>query len=394
MTDGTNPSSNPQPEPAPGSGGYGFPPGPPAQGGYGFPPNAPGQDGGYGYPQGGGYGYPPNAPAGGGFGPPPVFPQDPGPVGPDQGLPGIPSVEQPDWEAMADRSAAERRKKRLWMVGGAVAVLLLLAGGGTFMLLKGDNAEDDGSKDVAENVQPSSSPKPGASPTKTYSPTLAEDPSQLRDSVGKVHIRMGNDASVPKVGTRHELRLKGNPESYAQATKAAVDTEKGFTLTARVHNSSGAKGPHIAVSQGTGESFAFELGADEVNGKQAWVFRVRTSDKSEKPTLVTVAAEGLKTVKTTTSLLATYDAEKKTIALYVEGKKAAEAPVPGIWKNSGPLQLGRSRHANAWAGDWQGAIKSVRVYEVGFSAELAAAYQAGTLDDATKAKCIHGWIVG
>ncbi|WP_329383638.1 hypothetical protein OG625_21755 [Streptomyces sp. NBC_01351] len=372
MTDGTNPPSNPQPEPAPGSGGYGFPP----------------QNGGYGYPQGGGYGYPPNAPAGG-FGPPPVFSQ-----APEQGIPVPPAGDQPDWEAMADRSASERRKKRLWMVSGAVAVLLLLAGGGTFMLLKGGDAGDDGSKDVADNVQPSSTPEPGASPTKTYSPTLAEDPSQLRDSVGKTHIRMGPDASVPKAGSRYELRLKGNPESYAQGTKSAVDTEKSFTLAARLNNSSGAKGAHIAVSQGTGESFAFELGADDVNGKQAWVFRVRTSDKSEKPTLVTIAAEGLKTVKTTTVLIATYDAEKKMISLYVEGKKAAEAPIPGIWKNTGPLQLGRARHDNAWAGDWQGAISSVRFYDMALTPELVAAYKSGTLDEATKAKCIHAWIVG
>lgn len=376
MTDGTNPPSNPQHEPAPGTGGYGFPPGPPAQGGYGFPPPGPGQ--------GGGYGYPPSAPAGGGFGPPSAFEQDPGPF--------VPAADQPDWEAMADRSDAERRKKRLWLVSGAVALVLLLAGGGTFMLLKSGSPDD--SKNVADPVQPSTSAQPDTSPSSTYSPTLAEDPSQLRDSIGKTHIRMGPEASVPNVGARHELRLKGNQESYAQGTKAAVDTEKSFTLTARLYNSSDAKGPHIGVSQGTGDSFAFELGADEVNGKQAWVFRVRSSEKSAKPTLVTVAAEGVKTVKTTASLIATYDAEKKTIALYVEGKKAGEAAVPGIWKNNGPLQLGRARHENAWAGEWQGSIRVVKFYEAAFSQDQVAAYMSDTVDAATKAKAVHAWIVG
>lgn len=379
MTDGTNPPSNPQPEPAPGAGGYGFPPNAPASGGYG-------------YPQGGGYGYPPNEPAGGGFGPPPVFAQGPGPGGPDQGMPGIPSGGQPDWEAMADRSAAERRKKRLWMVGGAVTVLLLLAGGGTFLLLKGDKPGGDGPKDVADNA-PSASPAPGTSPSKAYSPTLPQDPSQLRDTFNKTHIRMGPDASVPKVGPHHELRLKGNPLSYGQGTGTAVDTAKSFTLTARLNDTSAAKGAHIAISQGTGDSFAFELGTDEINGARAWVFRVRTSDKSEKPTLVTVAAEGVKTVNTPTVLTAAYDAKKKMISLYVEGKKAAEAPVAGIWTNPGALQLGRSRHNNAWAGAWQGAISSIRFYKVAFSPEQAAAHKANTLDNTTEAACIRAWIV-
>ncbi|MBT2481177.1 LamG-like jellyroll fold domain-containing protein [Streptomyces sp. ISL-94] len=400
MTDGTNPPSNPQPEPAPGSGGYGFPPGPPAPGGYGFPPGQPGPPapgGGYGFPQGGGYGYPPNQPAGGGFGPPQPFAPGPGLPGSDQGLPVMPSADQPDWEAMADRSAAERRKKRLWMIGGAVTVLLLLAGGGTFFLLRGDKPADDDTKDVADNPPSSSapaSPDPEASPSKSYSPTVASDPSLLRDSVGKTNIRMGPEATVPKVGERHELRLKGNPNSYAQATEAAVDTTKSFSLSARVNNSSAAKGAHIVLSQGTGESFSLELGADEVNGQQAWVFRVRTTEKGPKPTLVTVAAEGLKTVKDTTVLTAVHDAEKKTIALYVEGKKAGEAQIPGIWQNAGPLQLGRARHENAWSGAWQGSINYIRFYGSAFTAEQAAAYRKGELDDAAKATGTHSWVVG
>ncbi|MFJ8011556.1 LamG-like jellyroll fold domain-containing protein [Streptomyces sp. NPDC096339] len=369
MTDGTNPPSSPQPQPAPGSGGYGFPP-----------------------PQGSGYGYPPNQPAGGGFGPPtPFLP------GPDQGLPVMPSADQPDWEAMADRSAAERRRKRLWMIGGAVTVLLLLAGGGTFLLLKGDKSGGDDPKDVADNPPASSapaSPDPGASSSKAYSPTVASDPSLLRDGAGKTHIRMGPEATVPKVGERYELRLKGNANSYAQATEAAVDTTKSFSLSARVNNTSPAQGAHIAFSQGTGESFSFEVGADEVNGKQAWVFRVRTTEKGTKPTIVTIAAEGAKTVKTTTVLTAVHDAEKKAIALYVDGKKAGEAQIPGIWQNAGPFQLGRARHDNTWVGAWQGSMNYIRFYGTAFTPEQAEAYRKGELDAAAKATATHFWVTG
>ncbi|MGW1776788.1 LamG-like jellyroll fold domain-containing protein [Streptomyces sp. NPDC002104] len=412
MTDGTDRPHSPQPEPTPEGGGYGFPPGIPAPDGYGFPPAAPDRpasgdghgygyprEGGYGYPQPGGYGYPPGPPVSGTFGPPMPFDEEPGPSGPGPHLPPVAfGGDQPDWEAMADRSAAERRKKRLWMVGGAVTVLLLLAGGGTFVLLRDGKP---GAHDVADNAPSSSpspsasgSPEPDASPSKTYSPTVSSDVSLLRDGNGKTSIRMGPEATVPKVKTRYELTFRGNPSSYAQATEPAVDTTKSFTLTARVNNASTAKGAHVVMSQGTGEAFSIELGADEVAGKQAWVFRVRTTEKTETPTVVTVSSVGRKTVKTWAVLTAVYDAEKKMISLYVEGKKAGEAAVPGIWQNSGPLQLGRARQANAWAGAFKGSMNQIRTYESAFTAEQAAAHRKGQLDAAARATTTHSWVTG
>ncbi|MCJ0873938.1 LamG domain-containing protein [Streptomyces sp. AP-93] len=428
MTDGTDRPHSPQPEPAPESGGYGFPPGIPAPGGYGFPPGRPEQHdqtasgddhgsgsgspqgggygypqggGGYGYPQGGGYGYPPSPPEAGVFGPPMPFPEEPGPHGPGPHGPGpdLPPVafgEQPDWQALADRTASERRRKRLWMVGGAVTLVLLLAGGGTFFLLRDGKP---GTNDVADNApstsaSPSGSPGPDNSPSKSYSPTVSSDVSLLRDSVGSTSIRMGPDASVPKAKTRYELTFRGTPNSYAQATEQGVDPTKSFTLAARVKNNSTAKGPHVVMSQGTGDSFALELGADEVNGSQAWVFRVRTNEKGATPTIVTVAAEGKKTVKNWTMLTAVHDAEKKMISLYVEGEKAGEAPIPGIGKSTGPLNLGRARHQDAWAGAFKGAMNDIRIYESAFTAEQAAAYRKGELDPAGRASATHAWVIG
>ncbi|WP_073917625.1 LamG-like jellyroll fold domain-containing protein [Streptomyces sp. CB00455] len=402
MTDGTNPQSTPQPEPAPGSGGYGFPPGPPAQGGYGFPPGTPAQ-GGYGFPPGpapqDGYGFPHGTPPqdAGGYGYPQPG-QQPNPYQVDPGAqqapwspaqPGTPGGDQPDWEAMADRSAAERRRKRLWMLGGGVSVLALLAAGGTFFLLGGNG---DGTDDQADGNPPASA-SPGPSGSKSpapYSPTVEGDATLLRDSNGRIGIRLGPDTQVGPVGKRFQIVSKGTANSYGQAAEPAVDVSKSFTVTARVY-SSNAKGSRIAVSQGDGESFSFELGIDMVNGKQAWIFRVQTGDKGAAATTQTVVAEGLNMVKTATVLMATYDAEKKTIALYVEGKKAGEAAVPGIWQAPGPLQLGRSRHHNIWSGAWQGAMHNIRVYESAFSQEQATAYKEGKLGAAPKPS--HSWLL-
>ncbi|WP_030756264.1 MULTISPECIES: LamG-like jellyroll fold domain-containing protein [unclassified Streptomyces] len=416
MTDGTNPPSHPQPEPAPGSGGYGFPPGPPAQGGYGYPTPS----GGYGYPQsgqqpnpyqqdpgayqqdvGGGYpqeaaggypqdaggyqqdagGYPQDA-AGGQWSPAPAQPGFTRLAGPD-----LPGGSQPDWEAMADRSAAERRKKRLWMLGGGVTVLALLAGGGTFFLMGND---DDG-QDAQPSNSASASPEPDdAKGPAAYTATVAGDDTLLRDSYGSMGIRLGPDLKVGPLGKRFQVVGKGNGNSWAQSAEPVVDVTKSFTVTARAYNSA-AKGSRIIMSQGDGESFSFELGVNEVKGKQAWIFRVQTGDKGAAATTRTVTAEGLNMVKTPTLLMATYDAEKKAIALYVDGKKAGETPVPPIWQAPGPLQLGRSMHHNIWTGPWQGALHNIKTYDMAFTAEQAAGYKEGKLDPSPKPT--HAWLL-
>ncbi|GGZ83223.1 hypothetical protein GCM10010371_48690 [Streptomyces subrutilus] len=436
MTDGTNPPRSPQPEqPAPGGGGHGFPPEPPAgeRGGYGFPPEPPaGERGGYGFPPGppapgpaaGGYGYP--------AGPNPYrqdpypqdpYPQDPypqdaaqapfppgpyqqggyqpygavpgGPAGPGAPWPpagaeqpapfGAQAGHQPDWEALADRSAAERRRKRLWMVGGVVTVLALLAGGGTFLLLGGGGEEKKDAADDAPTVS-ESAPAPSGSKSKApvdKSPTVASDPSQIRDHVGKAHLKMAADAGVFPIDKHYELRTKGGEKSYAESEKRVVDVSKSFTVSARVWNRA-PKGRQMAVSQGDDKTFAFELGSDEVNGKPAWVFRVQTNDQGADSTAQAVVAEGLKMEKTMTTLTGTYDDDKKTITLYVNGKKSTEAKVPGVFNAPGPLQLGRARHEGAWTGPWNGAMDSLRTFGVALTPDQVAAVRQNKLSSSVK----------
>ncbi|MFE2145340.1 LamG domain-containing protein [Streptomyces sp. NPDC059456] len=310
------------------------------------------------------------------------------PGGPGPALPGpfAPQPDQPDWEAMADRSAAEKRKKRLWMIGGAVTVLALLAGGGTFLLLGGDDQGKDDKADDNPSPTASASPSPSGSKSKTpvdNTPTVKGDPTSIRDRSGKAPLKMGADAGVFPIDKRFEIRTKGNENSYAESEKRVVDTAKSFTVSARVWVRS-EKGRQTAVSQGNEKASSFELGLDQVNGKPAWVFRVQTGDQGADATTVVVAGDAPKMEKTFAELTGTYDAERKLVALYVNGKKTGESPVPGVFQAQGPLQLARARHDDKWTSAWNGAMDSIQTYDALLSPAQIDTLKAGRVDASTK----------
>ncbi|MFG2293588.1 LamG-like jellyroll fold domain-containing protein [Streptomyces sp. NPDC048603] len=388
MTDGTDRNGSPHPDPAAGSGGYGYPGGP--------------TPGGYGYPQAGQpnpYQQPSDA-----------QPQQPQPQAWAAGLPTehagfpqaapqpdwqqpqfpLPATDQPDWQALADENESRRgRKKTLLIAGIGVLVLALGAGAGWFAL-KGGGSDEDKPEVVA-----SGSPSPTGSgtdkPPANDSPTLEGEPNLLRDRNGRLHIAMGPDAQVAKLENRSEVRFKGSANSYAQGAEPAVDTTKGFTVSARVFGTS-ERGSRMAVSQGDGVSYSFELGFEESGGKKSWVFRVQTGDKGAASTAVQVVGDASAGTKKWTMLTGTYDAEKKQIALYVDDKQAGTAEVPAIWSGPGPVQLGRARHHGIWSGSFIGSLDHVRVWGSPLTAEQVAALKGNKLDKKTRPS--HSWLVG
>lgn len=384
MTDAAFPPSNPQPDPAHGGGGYGFPPGPPASGGYGFPPAPPAQDG---------YGYPPGPPAsdGSGFGPAPTpaggygYP-GPGPSGFAEPA-DFAASPQPDWQAMADRSEAQRSRRRLLTIGIATVLVIAAAGTGWFFL--------SGDSDGPQNDKPpvaSGSPSGGGQEGDDDSPTVAGEPSLLRDRASNgpaVQLAMGPGVELVKMDTRHELRLKGGPDSYAQGAEPAVDVTKSFTVTTRVYSVT-ETGSRMAISQGDGLSYSFELGFEMVNGKKSWVFRVQTGDKGAAATAQQVVVEA-DALKKWTQLTGTYDAEKKTIALYVNDKAAGQAQVSGIWAGPGPVQLGRARHHGIWSGSFVGSLDRIRVWSKALSPEQVGILDSGKLGPLGKPT--HAWVI-
>ncbi|MEV7724311.1 LamG domain-containing protein [Streptomyces sp. NPDC087917] len=375
MTDGTDHPHGPQPDPASGSGGgYGYPPGR-IPDGYGYP--GPAQPNPY-QPE-------PAQGPGQGFGPlqPP----------PQQQAEAFSSTPQPDWQALADRTEALQRKRRTLKVGiGALVVVVVAAGAGFFVLGGSDEPDDKPVVATSGSPSPSGSGEQSADPKapEDDSPTVEGEPNLLRDRTGRMGIALGPGASLGELAKRTEVRFKGTAESYAQGAEAAVDVTKSFTVSTRAYNVS-ETGSRMAVSQGDGVSYSFELGFEVVNGKKAWVFRVQTGDKGQAATAQQVVADNVDTVRNWVLLTGTYDAEKKTIALWVDDKLAGQAPVSGVWAGPGPLQLGRARHHGIWSAAWDGPLDHVRVFDTALTQEAVTGLKNNKVDK--KSKQTHSWLI-
>ncbi|MFJ3922897.1 LamG domain-containing protein [Streptomyces sp. NPDC090022] len=387
MTDGTDRPHTPQPTPGNGNGGYGFPPGQTPGSGYGYP--QPGQPNPYQQsqpqpgPQPGPQSQPQPGPQPWAAGLPPQAQRQP--------LPDFTPAPQPDWEAMADRSESQRRtRRRTWTIAIAVVATLLGVGAG-FIVIEKTGKKDKPEAGPTQSAGPDG-PGGGASGSPDdNSPTVPGDPKLLRDRSGQVNIALGPDAVLGKVDNGNVLRLRSNGNSYAQAADQVVDASKSFTVSAWVYNEAEG-GSRFALSQGDGTSYSFELGREDANGKKSWVFRMQTNDKGAASTAVAAQSENLNTVRTWAQLTGVYDAEKKTIVLYVDGKPAGQAAVPTAWNGPGPLQLGRSRHHGIWTGPWAGVIGHVLVWEKPLSADQVAALKGGKLDKSIKP--VGSWLVG
>ncbi|MCB5180010.1 LamG domain-containing protein [Streptomyces antimicrobicus] len=397
MTDGTDRPQTPQQ-----NGGYGYPPGQIPGGGYGYPQT--GQPGPY---------QPQPAPGPGQFGDRPgPFGAEPGQFGAEPGQfgaePGQFAAQpqpqpfgaqpepaafspspQPDWQALADDNDRRRsRRKAMIVAGSAVAVVLAVVGG--YLALGGGSQKGPDKPNTAA----SGSASPSPSKSEDNSPTVGGNPKLLRDrgNAGPpVHLALSQDVDVFTMDNRDEIRLKGGPESYAQGPEQAVDVTKSFTITTRVYTVVD-NGSRMAISQGDGNSFSFELGFEAGGGKKSWVFRVQTGDQGAAATTQQVVADaGADPERKWVQLTGTYDAGTKTITLYVNDKPAGQAQVPGIWAGPGPLQLGRARHHGVWSGSWVGSMDRIRFWDKVLTPQQVATLDSGKLD--ALGKPTHAWLI-
>ncbi|MFD0304088.1 LamG-like jellyroll fold domain-containing protein [Streptomyces sp. NPDC127119] len=194
-----------------------------------------------------------------------------------------------------------------------------------------------------------------------------------------------NDVSDP---TRHA--------GYAATSSAAVNTQSSYTVSAWAYLTENTEYRTVLSQTGTDHSgFVLYWSA----GVKRWVFRFDWTDSTGTRRYVTknATAEG-PPLKVWTHLAAVYDAEGRTIQLYVNGRAQGEpvaVPAGGEKQTpDGTLQFGRASYVYGnYEQYWRGRIDEAAVFQEALQ-PAAIATEARLLDStgtATSTELVASW---
>ncbi|MFJ8822755.1 LamG-like jellyroll fold domain-containing protein [Streptomyces sp. NPDC102467] len=153
---------------------------------------------------------------------------------------------------------------------------------------------------------------------------------------------------------------------YAATSAPAVNTQSSYTVSAWAYLTDSSDYRTI-LSQTGSDSSGFSLYYS--SGVKRWVFRFTWTDSTGTRHFVAqnAAAEGV-VLKTWTQLAGVYDAEHKTIQLYVNGRsQGSPVAVPSGGEKQTPdgvMQFGRASYTSGTYLDyWRGRVDEVAVFQ-------------------------------
>ncbi|MGW4891274.1 LamG domain-containing protein [Kitasatospora sp. NPDC004240] len=278
-----------------------------------------------------------------------------------------PPAGTPDWEALANRNEADAKKKRRMRMIIAVATVVVLAGGTAagLVLLKDNSGTPsaNGSPTASASGGATGSPKSPA-PTASGTPKSIPGPATVGSipaAKGTVALGLGSDA---KQGTMpgypgQVLKLPSGQNSFAQSADQVVDTDKSFTVSARVFVDV-PTGNRSAVSQGDGPYYSYSLGrAAAPDGRNLWYFKVQLPGGGS----AVAWSKGEAPVNQWALLTGVYDAAAGQITLYINGAAQSAEKAAGV-KASGAdtLQIGRLSSNSQWSDPWHGAVADIQTW--------------------------------
>ncbi|MFJ5230135.1 LamG domain-containing protein [Kitasatospora sp. NPDC088391] len=274
------------------------------------------------------------------------------------------------WQVMAAADEREaRRKKTVAMTAWATAMVAVGAMVAVAVIVQNradGRPADDRQRTGAAGVAASAAPG-----TASAGPAQADGPGAgTATTVSAPGLKLGPAAKVGAAAGRdgQAALLTGSGDSWAEATGAAVDTTRDFTVSAVVRNEA-ASAPKAALSQNGAQFFAFYLGREDSSAatRNRWVFKVQTAEDAGKTAMA--LSPGAAATGRWTTLTGVYSAKAKTISLYVDGALAQTTAAPAIIPGQGPLELGRARWKGKWSDAWNGGITDVRVWKEALTAD-------------------------
>ncbi|WP_433439624.1 LamG domain-containing protein [Nonomuraea sp. CA-141351] len=177
---------------------------------------------------------------------------------------------------------------------------------------------------------------------------------------GEMAILSDGAALAEEADGNGYLSLDGS-KGYATTGKPAFRTDQSFSVTALVKLSDKSVTQAVVSQDGTKfPGFALWYRAD----KGTWVFGMATAAENAQGADMAVSSESPGDSKGWTHVAGVYDAQAKTLKVYVDGRQRGvvrQTATP--WNATGPLQIGRTLwNGNPDADHWKGGIDEVRAY--------------------------------
>jgi hypothetical protein len=267
-------------------------------------------------------------------------------------------------------AAAAKTGKKFPMLAVVVsAVVLILAVAAGIMVLQGRGKTD---------AQAQAEPQPQAATSKTSPSDSILGCKALWNfdqGVGTVVMDVsgnGNDAiqsgsgaiwtADAKVGA---CALKLSKSSFAQSSGPVVNTANSFTAAAWVKFDVMSKKPDkscqtvLSIDGNVVSGFYLQLVAGEENK-----FSFTRQDNDGEPSTATRAmSASAAVVGRWYHIAAVYDASKKTMALYVDGKLQEIVPHNSAWQATGSTAIGRGRYFSRNVDFMNGTVDDARIYD-------------------------------
>ncbi|MFD0318593.1 LamG-like jellyroll fold domain-containing protein [Streptomyces flavalbus] len=176
--------------------------------------------------------------------------------------------------------------------------------------------------------------------------------------------------------TRGGLLFTG-ADGVALGSTAPMHTNRSFTVSAWARLTAADDTPQVVLTQNgathSGYALAYHAAA------RSWSFGIR--DTATSTTATRVIARTPAVAGRWTHLTGVYNADTRTIRLYVDGRDQGTASFTTAWDATGPLQIGRNQHAGGYINKFRGAVDEVRAYDRILSAE--AIHDLAVVDPAT-----------
>ncbi|HEX8347408.1 MAG TPA: LamG-like jellyroll fold domain-containing protein [Actinoplanes sp.] len=164
--------------------------------------------------------------------------------------------------------------------------------------------------------------------------------------------------------------------TYVQGTRAAVHTNRDFTVTAWAYLAAGGGANRAVVTQSGTTSYGFSLRYD--GGNSRWGFATANSDTTS-PTVTKALSASPSVVGRWTHLAGVFDASANKSTIYVDGVAGGSVTRSAGWNARGSLHVGTGQWNGSLSDFFNGRVDDVRTYQRALPAGDIAKIAADTV---------------